>query len=30
MGYGAAVGVVTLVICVVAAKLLMRRAPDHL
>jgi multiple sugar transport system permease protein len=30
MGYGAAVGVVTLAICVVAAKLLMRRAPDHL
>ena len=30
MGYGAAVGVVTLVICVVAAKLTMRRAPDHL
>ena len=30
MGYGAAVGVVTLVICVVAAKLTTRRAPDHL
>ena len=30
MGYASAVGVVTLVICVVAAKLMMRRAPDHL
>jgi len=28
MGYASAVGVVTLVICVVAAKLTMRRAPD--
>jgi multiple sugar transport system permease protein len=30
MGYASAVGVVTLVICVVAAKLMMRRAPEHL
>ncbi len=30
MGYASAVGVVTLVICVVAAKLTMRRAPDTL
>lgn len=30
MGYASAVGVVTLAICVVAAMLMMRRAPDHL
>ena len=30
MGYASAVGVVTLIICVVAAKLMMRRAPEHL
>ncbi|MGL4239877.1 MAG: carbohydrate ABC transporter permease [Beijerinckiaceae bacterium] len=30
MGYASAIGVVTLVICVIAAKLMMRRAPDTL
>ncbi len=30
MGYASAVGIVTLVICVLAAKLMMRAAPDHL
>lgn len=30
MGYASAIGVVTLIICVVAAKLMMRRAPEHL
>lgn len=30
MGYASAIGVVTLVICVIAAKLTMRRAPDNL
>lgn len=30
MGYASAVGVVTLIICVAAAKLMMRRAPEHL
>ncbi|MGL5115520.1 MAG: carbohydrate ABC transporter permease [Beijerinckiaceae bacterium] len=30
MGYASAVGVVTLVICVIAAKLMMRRAPENL
>jgi multiple sugar transport system permease protein len=30
MGYASAIGVVTLIICVIAAKLMMRRAPEHL
>lgn len=30
MGYASAIGVVTLIICVIAAKLTMRRAPDNL
>lgn len=30
MGYASAIGIVTLVICVIAAKLMMRRAPDTL
>jgi multiple sugar transport system permease protein len=30
MGYASAVGVVTLIICVIAAKLTMRRAPDNM
>jgi multiple sugar transport system permease protein len=30
MGYASAIGVITLVICVIAAKLMMQRAPDNL
>ncbi len=30
MGYASAIGVVTLIICVIAAKLMMSRAPENL
>ena len=30
MGYASAIGIITLLICVIAAKLMMQRAPDHM